>query len=1205
MDMDEPLCPSPASSSASDSDAYNTESARIYFGPLKTPERNFVAASKHLFPPPTASPLRRSPRRSSPRPTWVTPADPQEDFEDMQQVDQLINQENDEDDGVPDSTPDTPPNVENFLDEPSSALAEKIIHALDNPSPPPSPPPTLSLFDPYHATVPESSTDYQADLMSLSINDNTERDFANPLPIFSLAPLPTTVPPFNAIPEQPTGSAAVQQDLIVFDSFSTPLRSEALANGVAPPSTLSVDDLLSQSPGTFDLSTPRPPVDLPLVIVETSENDKQDVGSPMAVDKDQPCSDEKSDQPTLSSEGQERGNVQGESVHIQETQATLTPGPIATPLRRSTRPRKSVTPNITPNSPEARPMLAAPPSSARTQVKKRIKSFEPNDEVVNDSQDEGEIFRASPSPMPAVVRVRHRSPGKASPSFQRELGSLSPTSSTVLAGLAFTSADESRSDNQAKLPDQEGTSNSQPMFSFSVFTPYSDSAGPSTPLRPTGPVRIASPTKVTSPAKFRIQTPALNDPTNTPARRIPISEAIAQGHISPQKAIQLGFKPNGTPLPSVATPARRVLVSEASAPSTSKSNLLRYASPVKNLPSKKWVSVQTVHKVVESVKGKEKASQSSSAIVTELPYPLVPLSSTTPSAETSSAQAAAHDAVMSKPSPAKPGLKQVTSRIPRIGRKPYARPADPKPGEKARGTNYRLVDQVKVRQTSQVYKDDTNRRLFPWKPPLSSSTSDHPPTVSSRDVRVEAAKIDGGSTVRAKPNVSTSTTLLKRKREADRNSPVKPRVIMLRQVPVVPPASEPPRATAAPVISLPSKGKKSSTGPIRFRRVIDPEPPVQPQPPPASQPPPPEPELELPTIVCKPRPATPEQPISRESPQHAHIHTDKFSPASPMKQDSSSSSHVLSEPSLRDEPSNSIPAPVIIIDEPTTADPPMAGLRRTTRSRRTTIMQDGSSEPVPRSNTSRRKPPSFRSDDVFSGMSITALKDLTTSNTFRNQKYLAAKLETEVIRKEGIRPESPAVKIKTIVQREQEDKDRQRAERAMRRARRSDEMPSSDIEGAMDVGYSSAVEDASSDNEAIIIRHRRGAGDEDDYVTPDRPAFNIKPMRFGDDDMQGVEEQPKRRVKWDRGLFTTVYLDEVKLGSRQTLKENRSLKGILAPTAKALRLDTLGNLQHADSPLTELIQENITVKKIVYDSDVAAAAPEIMVKSTRSKGKKR
>jgi len=95
-------------------------------------------------------------------------------------------------------------------------------------------------------------------------------------------------------------------------------------------------------------------------------------------------------------------------------------------------------------------------------------------------------------------------------------------------------------------------------------------------------------------------------------------------------------------------------------------------------------------------------------------------------------------------------------------------------------------------------------------------------------------------------------------------------------------------------------------------------------------------------------------------------------------------------------------------------------------------------------------------------------------------------------------------------------------------------------------------------------------------------------------------------VKWDRGLFTSVYLDEVKLGTRQPLKENRSLKGILAPTAKALRLDTLGNLPQADLPLTDLVQENITIKKYVYDDDDVEPVSELLVvKNTRSRAKKK
>ena len=187
-------------------------------------------------------------------------------------------------------------------------------------------------------------------------------------------------------------------------------------------------------------------------------------------------------------------------------------------------------------------------------------------------------------------------------------------------------------------------------------------------------------------------------------------------------------------------------------------------------------------------------------------------------------------------------------------------------------------------------------------------------------------------------------------------------------------------------------------------------------------------------------------------------------------------------------------------------------------------------------------------------MSLTALKDLTISNTVRNQRYLAAKLETEVVRREGVRPESPAVKVRTMVQKQQEEKDKQRAERANRRARRSGDMGSSDIEGFSDAGYSSPCEDTNmADSAETLPRHQRGAGEDDDYETPERRHRDKKRTRLFDDvDIMDTSEsaEPKRRVKWDRGLFTTVYIDEVKLGSRETLKENRSLKGILAPTAK-------------------------------------------------------
>ncbi|ETW85944.1 hypothetical protein HETIRDRAFT_145810 [Heterobasidion irregulare TC 32-1] len=119
-----------------------------------------------------------------------------------------------------------------------------------------------------------------------------------------------------------------------------------------------------------------------------------------------------------------------------------------------------------------------------------------------------------------------------------------------------------------------------------------------------------------------------------------------------------------------------------------------------------------------------------------------------------------------------------------------------------------------------------------------------------------------------------------------------------------------------------------------------------------------------------------------------------------------------------------------------------------------------------------------------------------------------------------------------------------------------------------------------------------GAGDEVDYVTPDKG-------RNG----KGAEGHEAKRVKWDRGLFDTVYLDDIKPGTQGTSLKAAVVtqKGALSATAKSLQLDSYGNLL-ADSPLKDLVPENITVKKFVYDDDVEAH--EIPKPKTRSKKSK-
>ena len=55
-----------------------------------------------------------------------------------------------------------------------------------------------------------------------------------------------------------------------------------------------------------------------------------------------------------------------------------------------------------------------------------------------------------------------------------------------------------------------------------------------------------------------------------------------------------------------------------------------------------------------------------------------------------------------------------------------------------------------------------------------------------------------------------------------------------------------------------------------------------------------------------------------------------------------------------------------------------------------------------------------------------------------------------------------------------------------------------------------------------FMRHKRGTGEDEDYVSPERP---LKRLR-----LDGVYEEDvadKRRVKWDRGLETAVLLDDI------------------------------------------------------------------------------
>lgn len=261
---------------------------------------------------------------------------------------------------------------------------------------------------------------------------------------------------------------------------------------------------------------------------------------------------------------------------------------------------------------------------------------------------------------------------------------------------------------------------------------------------------------------------------------------------------------------------------------------------------------------------------------------------------------------------------------------------------------------------------------------------------------------------------------------------------------------------------------------------------------------------------------------------------------------------------LRSEiPSQSTPTSVVPEapqepSEPSTSS--SRGVRRTTRTRNKSLPSSDvfgtivESQPV----GPRRRTRAAYEITPF-GMSAQALRSLTSANTQRNQDYVV-KLETEVVRVEGKRPDSPTTKVKTSLEKQKEEKVVQRQERAERRARRSGD-PDATADSAADItmdtvdfeGGDTSAMDMERESEGMPLKHRRGPGDDEDYETPPRPERAIKRGRLEE---QGDEEKNEKRVKWDRGLATTVYLDDGLPNPSRKHREEVMKRGCLAPTAK-------------------------------------------------------
>lgn len=294
-----------------------------------------------------------------------------------------------------------------------------------------------------------------------------------------------------------------------------------------------------------------------------------------------------------------------------------------------------------------------------------------------------------------------------------------------------------------------------------------------------------------------------------------------------------------------------------------------------------------------------------------------------------------------------------------------------------------------------------------------------------------------------------------------------------------------------------------------------------------------------------------------------------------------------------------------------------SNVRRTSRTRKSHTDVFGTIAP-PSTKASRRKAAAGPEFGAFAGMSALALKSLTASNTLRNQQQVV-EVHTEVVRMGSKRPDSPTTKVRTVLERQKEERVLDRQRRAERRAQRTSGGETGETETGSSDGESESGESNTEVSSGAPPRHRRGPGEDEDYETPPRLERPLKRGRFEDGEAHLVSD---KRVKWDRGLSTTVYLDDSPPKPSRS-QQDINQRGCLTPAAKVtdshatftvtelkytlqtMRLDTMGNVLNATTPLADLVHENIIVKKFVYlDDPEPDPPPDPAVRSTRSKSKK-
>ena len=450
------------------------------------------------------------------------------------------------------------------------------------------------------------------------------------------------------------------------------------------------------------------------------------------------------------------------------------------------------------------------------------------------------------------------------------------------------------------------------------------------------------------------------------------------------------------------------------------------------------------------------------------------------------------------------------------------------------------------------------RKVVSNKPPveISSGSDDNiPPPVVGPGPRTATNRVVRPPAKPPSPSDDNGTPTLKRKRETDEMGPsqasplgVKP-IVLIRKVPPAPSRISKPatsstasRQTSTRPSPAKSPGLVVVNGGLKLRKAVGRKKPESP-----ARSPPPKPDS--PMDVVPPSPPDQASAISQPTPSvpdsanKAQIEIIVDVASELAAQPGQSQSQLQDAQSQTSAPSGQASTDV---QSETEGDASSHGLRRATRSRKAPATDVFGVVAPPRSAAAGRRRTLLLADSgAFSGMSALALKSLTNTNTQRNQQQVA-EIQMEVVMKEGKRPDSPSTKVRSTLERQREDRMKQRQERAERRARRSSEGQGESEASAEEMADASLA--ATDVGEGEPQRHPRAPGDEEDYVTPERPAKRTR-MDDGVEDPE-AETKNERRVKWNRGLATTVLLDDTPPTPKRPPNDVPVKKGCLAPSAK-------------------------------------------------------